>query len=61
MQMLMTGDPISAQEAYRLGMVNELHASCRRHQRVQRGPRAHLPRPRPLNCSRGSHRPNTRR
>jgi len=25
MQMLMTGEPISAQEAYRLGMVNELH------------------------------------
>ncbi|HEX5730745.1 enoyl-CoA hydratase/isomerase family protein [Microbacterium sp.] len=25
MQMLMTGDPIDAQEAYRLGMVNELH------------------------------------
>ena len=26
MQMLMTGDPISAQEAYRLGMVNEIHS-----------------------------------
>jgi enoyl-CoA hydratase len=26
MQMLMTGDPISAMEAYRLGMVNELYA-----------------------------------
>ena len=25
LQMLMTGDPISAQEAHRLGMVNELH------------------------------------
>ena len=25
MQMLMTGDPITAQEAHRLGMVNELH------------------------------------
>ena len=25
MQMLMTGDPITAQEAYRLGLVNELH------------------------------------
>jgi enoyl-CoA hydratase len=25
-QMLMTGDPISAQEAHRLGMVNEVHA-----------------------------------
>ena len=24
LQMLMTGDPITAQEAYRLGMVNEL-------------------------------------
>ena len=24
--MLMTGDPVAAQEAYRLGMVNELHA-----------------------------------
>jgi enoyl-CoA hydratase/carnithine racemase len=36
LQMLMTGDPISAQEAYRLGMVNEVHppdqlaaAACR--------------------------------
>ena len=28
MQMLMTGDPITAQEAHRLGMVNELHASA---------------------------------
>jgi enoyl-CoA hydratase len=26
MQMLMTGDPVSAMEAYRLGMVNELYA-----------------------------------
>ena len=26
LQMLMTGDPIAAQEAYRLGMVNEIHA-----------------------------------
>lgn len=25
LQMLMTGDPVDAQEAYRLGMVNELH------------------------------------
>jgi len=25
MQMLMTGDPITAQEAHRLGMVNEIH------------------------------------
>ena len=25
MQMLMTGEPITAQEAHRLGMVNELH------------------------------------
>jgi enoyl-CoA hydratase len=25
LQMLMTGDPINAQEAYRLGMVNEIH------------------------------------
>jgi enoyl-CoA hydratase len=25
LQMLMTGDPITAQEAHRLGMVNELH------------------------------------
>ena len=25
LQMLMTGDPVSAQEAYRLGMVNEIH------------------------------------
>ena len=24
--MLMTGDPVPAQEAYRLGMVNEIHA-----------------------------------
>jgi enoyl-CoA hydratase/carnithine racemase len=29
LQMLMTGDPVSAQEAYRLGMVNELHAPDR--------------------------------
>src|SRR3954453_7562857 len=27
LQMLMTGDPITAGEAYRLGMVNEIHAS----------------------------------
>ena len=27
LQMLMTGDPVPAQEAYRLGMVNELHSS----------------------------------
>jgi enoyl-CoA hydratase/carnithine racemase len=27
LQMLMTGDPITAQEAHRLGMVNEIHAS----------------------------------
>src|SRR6476659_8835122 len=26
LQMLMTGDPVTAQEAYRLGMVNEIHA-----------------------------------
>src|SRR6478735_3291230 len=26
LQMLMTGDPVASQEAYRLGMVNELHA-----------------------------------
>ena len=26
LQMLMTGDPITAQEAYRLGMVNEVHS-----------------------------------
>jgi enoyl-CoA hydratase len=26
LQMLMTGDPISAEEAYRLGMVNEIHS-----------------------------------
>ena len=26
MQMLMTGEPISAQEAFRLGMVNEIHS-----------------------------------
>ena len=25
MQMLLTGDPITAQEAHRLGMVNEIH------------------------------------
>ena len=115
MQMLMTGDPISAQEAYRLGMVNELYRarrtprrrppdrredreqltdrgtgsqaggsngpgradrashrdhdggalalgrpsrSHRRHQRVQRRPRAHLPSPRPLICPTRTHRPN---
>ena len=28
MQMLMTGEPITAQEAYRLGMVNEVHAKA---------------------------------
>jgi len=28
LQMLMTGDPITAQEAHRLGMVNELHPSA---------------------------------
>ena len=28
LQMLMTGDPISAHEAHRLGMVNEIHASA---------------------------------
>src|SRR5215203_1000954 len=28
LQMLMTGDPISAQEAYRLGMVNEIYPSA---------------------------------
>src|SRR6478735_5870118 len=27
LQMLMTGDPVPAEEAYRLGMVNELHAA----------------------------------
>jgi len=25
LQMLMTGDPVTAEEAYRLGMVNEIH------------------------------------
>jgi enoyl-CoA hydratase len=29
MQMLMTGDPISVREAYRLGMVNEIHPQVR--------------------------------
>ncbi len=28
MQMLMTGEPITAQEAYRLGMVNEIHSKA---------------------------------
>ena len=28
MQMLMTGEPITAQEAYRLGMVNEIHPAA---------------------------------
>src|SRR5205814_5093693 len=28
LQMLMTGDPITAQEAYRLGMVNAVHAQA---------------------------------
>ncbi len=28
LQMLMTGDPITAQEAHRLGMVNEIHAQA---------------------------------
>ena len=31
MQMLMTGDPITAQEAHRLGMVNELHPQRQTH------------------------------
>ena len=31
MQMLMTGEPITAQEAYRLGMVNEVHPAGRAH------------------------------
>ena len=30
LQMLMTGDPITAQEAHRLGMVNEVHTSGQR-------------------------------
>ena len=34
MQMLMTGEPITAQEAYRLGMVNEIHP---RAELMQRG------------------------
>ena len=29
LQMLMTGDPITAEEAYRLGMVNEIHPAVR--------------------------------
>ena len=29
MQMLMTGEPITAQEAYRLGMVNEVHSRAK--------------------------------
>ena len=33
LQMLMTGDLITAEEAYRLGMVNELHPSRRAHRR----------------------------
>ena len=28
LQMLMTGDPITSQEAYRLGMVNEVYAQA---------------------------------
>ena len=33
MQMLMTGEPITAQEAYRLGMVNEIHPKAELHER----------------------------
>src|SRR4029079_10287613 len=29
MQMLMTGDPISAQEAHRIGLVNDVYASAK--------------------------------
>jgi enoyl-CoA hydratase len=29
MQMLMTGEPINAMEAYRLGMVNEIHSRAK--------------------------------
>jgi enoyl-CoA hydratase len=36
MQMLMSGDPITAQEAHRLGMVNELHPSDKLMQAVLR-------------------------
>ncbi len=33
MQMLLTGDPITAQEAHRLGMVNEIHPQAGAHGR----------------------------
>jgi len=36
LQMLMTGDPISAQEAYRLGMVNEIYPSAELMEAAQR-------------------------
>jgi enoyl-CoA hydratase len=36
LQMLMTGDPISAQEAYRLGMVNEIYPQAELMEAAQR-------------------------
>ena len=51
LQMLMTGEPITAQEAHRLGMVNELHAPERAD---GRGARASRPR------SRATRRPRCR-
>jgi enoyl-CoA hydratase len=36
LQMLMTGDPISAQEAHRLGMVNEIYAQAQLMEAAQR-------------------------
>jgi enoyl-CoA hydratase len=36
LQMLMTGDPITAQEAFRLGMVNEIHPQAELMSAVQR-------------------------
>jgi enoyl-CoA hydratase len=36
LQMLMTGDPISAQEAYRLGMVNEIYPQAQLMEAAQR-------------------------
>ena len=55
LQMLMTGDPITAQEAHRLGMVNEIHPqaelmAARRRSRT-RSPATHRPR-----CRRSSRR-----
>ena len=57
LQMLMTGDPLPAQEAYRLGMVNELHDPARTDVRGpadRRQDRRQLPDRRPVRQACGS-------